>query len=255
MLQCLQGLKKAMDVGWYHPSTFNQDEYELLDNPSNADMHFLSPKFVAFKGPSHRRTKIMPGVYTFSARHYASIFKERGITAVVRLNEASTYDREEFIKEGIKHHDLYFDDCTVPSNAVVLNFLNMVEAEKGVVAVHCKAGLGRTGTLIAIYWMKHFRFTASECIGWQRIVRPGCIIGPQQQYLHWAEAQFKSSRSGQPSKSVAEPAQVSHAQPPSSRMLQLHACTCPTAARRCTKGTHGVKQGRRPCRAAWQQPC
>ena len=29
--------------------------------------------------------------------------------------------------------------------------------------------------------MKHFKFTAEECIGWLRIVRPGSIIGPQQQ--------------------------------------------------------------------------
>lgn len=194
VFHCLQGLSKAMDAGWYHPDTFDQEEYELFDNPSNADMHFLSPQFVAFKGPSHRRTKLMPGVYTFTPRHYAAIFKERGVKTVVRLNEATTYDKEEFEKAGIHHIDLYFDDCTVPSNAIVLKFLNAVEArvKHGAIAVHCKAGLGRTGTLIAIFWMKHFGFTAAQCIGWQRIVRPGSIIGPQQKYLHWAEDQLTS---------------------------------------------------------------
>jgi hypothetical protein len=39
------------------------------------------------------------------------------------------------------------------------------------------------GTLIAMWMMKHMRFTANECIGWLRIVRPGSVIGPQQQYL------------------------------------------------------------------------
>lgn len=57
--------------------------------------------------------------------------------------------------------------------------------------MHCLAGLGRTGTLISMYLMKHNGFTASECIGWCRIVRPGSIIGPQQHYLHWAEENFK----------------------------------------------------------------
>jgi hypothetical protein len=50
-------------------------------------------------------------------------------------------------------------------------------------AVHCKAGLGRTGTIIGCYLMKHFGFTHAEAIGWIRICRPGSIIGPQQHFL------------------------------------------------------------------------
>ena len=45
------------------------------------------------------------------------------------------------------------------------------------------AGLGRTGSLIGCYMMKHFRFTAAEIIAWLRICRPGSIIGGQQQWL------------------------------------------------------------------------
>ncbi|RYY87723.1 hypothetical protein EON63_03625 [archaeon] len=42
-------------------------------------------------------------------------------------------------------------------------------------AVHCKAGLGRTGTCIACYIMKHYKWTAEEIIGWMRIARPGMV--------------------------------------------------------------------------------
>lgn len=45
------------------------------------------------------------------------------------------------------------------------------------------AGLGRTGTMIGCYLMKHYKFTAHEAIAWIRICRPGSIIGHQQEWL------------------------------------------------------------------------
>lgn len=45
------------------------------------------------------------------------------------------------------------------------------------------AGLGRTGTLIGCYLMKHYKFSAAEAISWIRIARPGSVIGQQQNYL------------------------------------------------------------------------
>ena len=65
-----------------------------------------------------------------------------------------------------------------------------MEAEPGSIAVHCKAGLGRTGVLICLYIMKHYRFTAEEVIGYIRVCRPGSVIGPQQNFIREMESRM-----------------------------------------------------------------
>lgn len=102
---------------------------------------------------------------------------------------------------GFQHYDLFFIDGSTPSDQIVRKFLDISENCSGAVAVHCKAGLGRTGTLIGCYLMKHFKFTAAETIGWLRICRPGSVIGPQQNFLEekqsWLWAQGDIFRSKQ----------------------------------------------------------
>jgi len=95
----------------------------------------------------------------------------------VRLNEAK-YDKSRFTRNDISHSDLFFIDGSTPPQNIVDEFMRISEAEPGALAIHCKAGLGRTGTLIGIYAMKHYKFPAADFIGWIRIARPGSILGP-----------------------------------------------------------------------------
>jgi cell division cycle 14 len=164
------------------------DEYRHYDNPANGDLQEVVPgKFVALKGPVaslddrdyHDDAR---GARSFSPAFYAEILYDMGVSTVVRLNEPR-YAAEALTSRGFAHHSLEFPDCTCPPDAVVSAFLRIIDSAPGALAVHCHAGLGRTGTLIALYLMRSCGFSAREAMGWLRIMRPGSIIGEQQHYL------------------------------------------------------------------------
>lgn len=92
-------------------------------------------------------------------------------TVQIRLNK-KYYDEQLFLDAGIDHLEAYFPDGSVPPPNIVRQFISACEATPGAVAVHCKAGLGRTGTCIGCYIMKHYSLSAAEVIGWMRVCRP-----------------------------------------------------------------------------------
>lgn len=106
------------------------------------------------------------------------------MSLVVRLNRKA-YNEEDFKRAGIDHLEQFYVDGSCPPIKILDRVIEAFESvpNNKAFAVHCKAGLGRTGTCIGAYIMKHYRFTAAEVIGWMRICRPGSVIGPQQQFL------------------------------------------------------------------------
>jgi cell division cycle 14 len=207
---CWGGLELAMAFDWVrHPSKSKSGlwgmvdvgEYAHWDDPLNGDFHMVVPdKLIAFKGPHDlqgREYSDDEGHRKFSPSYYVDIFRDLGVTTVVRLNEPE-YDQAVFVAEGINHFDLCFADCTSPSVNIVERFFEIVDAATGVVAIHCKAGLGRTGTLIALYLMRSCGFSAREAMGWLRIMRPGSVLGEQQHYLCAVERDGATSTGAAP---------------------------------------------------------
>lgn len=182
IFDCLEGLSFAMSLGWFSLDTFDLAAYDSFGRIDQCDAHWIVPeKFVAFTGPS-ATSRDPSGFPVFTPEECVTTFTPVGITLVIRLNNKQ-YDRRRFTDNGIKHLDLYFQDGSCPASAIISKFLLAAEAEPGAVAVHCKAGLGRTCTLIGLYAMKHLRFPPRAFIGWARICRPGSVLGPQQQFL------------------------------------------------------------------------
>jgi atypical dual specificity phosphatase len=62
--------------------------------------------------------------------------------------------------------------------------------EGDVLAVHCRAGLGRTGTVVA-GWLIHEGLTAEAALDRLRRIDPGYVQSSQQEaFLHQLESAF-----------------------------------------------------------------
>jgi cell division cycle 14 len=266
LVDCWRGLAKGRDIGWikhggalYLWGDIDVDEYRHYDSPAEGNLHEVVPgKLIAFQGPkdlsgADYRDDAATGARAFSPDFYVDDFTEMGVNTIVRLNEAR-YDAARFTSKGLAHHDLEFPDCTCPPDAVVEAFLRVVDVTEGAVAVHCHAGLGRTGTLIALYMMRRWGFRAREAMGWLRIMRPGSVIGEQQAYLCEVEAIWNQTKDGRPAESDSmQLAVVTPALPPQQALVEneggmrrrvraadLAAQVGAGMARRCAGGSAGA---------------
>mmetsp|Transcript_1277 Transcript_1277/g.1725 ORF Transcript_1277/g.1725 Transcript_1277/m.1725 type:complete len:444 (+) Transcript_1277:93-1424(+) len=182
-----QAFEKALKFKWLDFDSFNVDEYEYFEQVENGDLNVIVPgQYIAFCGP-HSTRNGPDGYPTLIPDDYFPIWKKYKVQTIIRLNK-KMYDKNDFLKQGFNHHDLYFIDGTTPSPEIISKFIKISEDPKsGMMAVHCKAGLGRTGTCMGCVMMKHYDLSAAETIAWIRLCRPGSIIGPQQNYLKMQE--------------------------------------------------------------------
>jgi len=122
------------------------------------DLSWIVPnKIIAF--PSPVSAGFARAGRAWSPEFLVEIFEENNIGAVIRLNDR-LYKEEVLEKEGIKVYDLEFPDGSCPSDDIITRFISIVESQvrqRKAVAVHCRAGLGRTGTLIGCYIMSKHR--------------------------------------------------------------------------------------------------
>ena len=207
------GVWKAKEEGCCILEDFNLEEYERFERVEHGDFNWITPHFLAFASPMHEPVaRIAEDSELFSAlprnmtaldahttlpqpfKNVLSHFSERNIGLVVRLNSA-LYSPSYFEALGIHHLDMIFEDGTCPPLPTVRKFIRlaheMITIRKKGIAVHCKAGLGRTGCLIGAYLIYRHGFTANEVISYMRFMRPGMVVGPQQHWLHLNQGVFR----------------------------------------------------------------
>ncbi|KAL9129009.1 MAG: hypothetical protein Q9217_002443 [Psora testacea] len=191
---------------------FRLDEYERYERVDQGDFNWLTPSFIALASPQHKPTDIIPSTSPLYEtlpttphdvkksclpapfKNVLCHFSKRNVGLVVRLN-SKLYSPSYFTALGINHLDMIFDDGTCPPLHMVKKFIRiaheMITVRNKAIAVHCKAGLGRTGCLIGAYMIYRYDFTANEIIAFMRFMRPGMVVGPQQHWLHINQGYFR----------------------------------------------------------------
>uniref|UniRef100_A0A3B3VYG0 Protein tyrosine phosphatase domain containing 1b n=1 Tax=Poecilia latipinna TaxID=48699 RepID=A0A3B3VYG0_9TELE len=119
-------------------------------------------------------------------------FKRNGIKTVINLQlpgehascgnplepeSGFSYNPEVFMENNIYFYNYGWSDYGVTNLTAILDMVKVMSfaVQEGKVAVHCHAGLGRTGVLLACFLAYATRMTANQAILYVRAKRPNSI--------------------------------------------------------------------------------
>jgi len=109
---------------------------------------------------------------------------EQGVKSIVTVREEPLDD--DWVKD-VNYLHVHSNDMSVPEFddlVFAVDFIHRRITNNEPVMVHCLAGMGRTGTLLACYLVKYQKMSADDAIQKVREERPGSIQSyPQEEMI------------------------------------------------------------------------
>ncbi|KAL4467270.1 hypothetical protein ABPG72_010077 [Tetrahymena utriculariae] len=180
-----------------------------LKNPHKNAIHglnsdWITPEILAMQRPSSRIIKDYGIIGQFQHAHIKAVFNlqlpgEHPYCGDKIIKESGfTYKPEEFTDNGIFYFNFGWTDMEVTSldhMIKILTHIDFIISQGMKVSVHCHAGTGRTGLLIASWLILKFNMTAIESRDLFRSKRAGGLTKSKQlDFLKNFEAFIISSR-------------------------------------------------------------
>ena len=126
-----------------------------------------------------------------------------GVKAIVTIREVPLPIQWFSGGNGVDYFHLRVEDYGAPSIEEIDNTVDYIQqwiSNKKPVMVHCAAGRGRTGTILAAYFIKKENLTADQAIDKVRNIRPGSIQSDRQEMaLYMYEKYIKNKTKNQTS--------------------------------------------------------
>ncbi|CAK9253417.1 unnamed protein product, partial [Sphagnum jensenii] len=132
-----------------------------------------------------------PNTETIHKHDLIHYFHENNIKSIINLQEPGehancgnaltssgfSYDPTLFMENNVYFYNFQWKDYSIVTDEVLLDMVKVMTfaLTEGKVAVHCHAGLGRTGVLIASYLVFTYRCKPQDAIKFVRLKRPNSI--------------------------------------------------------------------------------
>lgn len=107
--------------------------------------------------------------------------RKQGVKSIITMTERGLPDSWV---EGLEYLHIPTEDLSAPDIDkidVAVDFIHERIKNEDPVMVHCAAGIGRTGTILASYLVKYQNLTAKDAIAKIRQERPGSIQSKSQE--------------------------------------------------------------------------